>query len=84
MQSGSLARHPQSLPYVHDPLLPPSPSRSTLHRSVMPAPAPRNVNWSALFRSWVGRGVRPMPVFVAVLVMLLIPIGLFAGEGLGV
>ena len=46
----------------------------------MPAPAPRNVNWAALFRSWVGRGVRPMPVFVAVLVMLLIPIGLFAGE----
>ena len=48
-------------------------------RSVMPAPAPRNVNWSALFRSWVGRGVRPMPVFVMVIVMLLIPIGLFAG-----
>jgi DNA-binding transcriptional MerR regulator len=46
---------------------------------VMPAPAPRNVNWAALFRSWVGRGVRPMPVFVAVVVMLLIPIGLFAG-----
>lgn len=58
------------------PLLLPTPT----HLSVMPAPAPRNVNWAALFRSWVGRGVRPMPVFVAVLVMLLIPIGLFAGE----
>lgn len=58
------------------PLLLPAPT----HLSVMPAPAPRNVNWAALFRSWVGRGVRPMPVFVAVLVMLLIPIGLFAGE----
>lgn len=37
----------------------------------MPAPAPRNVNYTTMFRSWKGRGFRPIPVFLAVIVMLL-------------
>ncbi|KAL4451743.1 hypothetical protein ABPG75_007405 [Micractinium tetrahymenae] len=53
-----------------------------LHERMMralPAPAPSNVNYTALLRGWMARGTRPMVVFLFVLVMLLFPIGTFAG-----
>lgn len=45
----------------------------------MPAPAPTNVNYTTMTRGWAARGFRPIPVFVAVIFMLILPIGLFAG-----
>ncbi|KAL4421157.1 hypothetical protein ABPG77_000792 [Micractinium sp. CCAP 211/92] len=45
----------------------------------LPAPAPSNVNYTALLRGWLARGTRPMVVFIFVLAMLLFPIGTFAG-----
>ena len=53
----------------------PPPTPLCYPRSVLPAPAPRNVNYATLLRSWAARGSRPIPVFIAVVVMLLIPIG---------
>lgn len=47
--------------------------------SALPAPAPSNVNYTALLRGWVARGTRPMVVFLFVLAMILFPIGTFAG-----
>lgn len=49
----------------------------------LPAPAPSNVNYTALLRGWLARGTRPMVVFIFVLAMLLFPIGTFAGGNAG-
>ena len=51
--------------------------------SALPAPAPNNVNYTALRRSWMSRGTRPVVVFFFVVLMILFPIGMFAGEPCG-
>ena len=45
----------------------------------LPAPAPNNVNYPTLLRTWAERGSRPVFVFFFVRLMLLFPIGTFAG-----
>lgn len=57
---------------------------SVVYSRSLPAPAPNNVNYTTLLHSWSERGTRPTVVAFFVGLMILFPIGVFAGEPPGV
>ncbi|KAL3131896.1 hypothetical protein ABBQ38_007601 [Trebouxia sp. C0009 RCD-2024] len=46
---------------------------------VMEAPGPEEVNWSVLWRTWMARDVRELIVLPLIVLIILVPIGLFTG-----
>ncbi|KAL0050236.1 hypothetical protein WJX82_006955 [Trebouxia sp. C0006] len=46
---------------------------------VMEAPGPEEVNWSVLWRTWLERDVREVVVLPLIVLIILVPIGLFTG-----
>jgi len=45
-----------------------------------PAPGPDEMNWQGLWKTWVEKDIRRVLVFPFVLVLILLPIGIFAGS----